>query len=193
MPRIGVRDLFAAELDELTDIINGETPPDYDKPFRISKAINITLTPQLAEANLFADDSQSDYQSNQTAVDLGLNIRDITPEIEAKLFGKKTDSRGGVSTTSRDRPPLFAVMFRSERSDGLFEYRVLYKVRFRVFDETHATKGESITYQTPTINGRSMRRDYDERFDYKLVGTEENEEVVAKWFDEVIEPAANVD
>lgn len=185
--KIGVKDLYAFELDAETDV-SGATAPTYGTPFRIAKAINIGLTPQKAEASLYADDGLDEYISSTTAYDISINTNTLEPAIEAQLLGKKVDSNGGISTTTEDVAPLFAVAFRSLRSDGSYEFRVVYKVRFSAFDESYNTKGENIEFQTPTFTGRASARDYDGRYDFKLIGTAANKTVTDAWFTTVQEP-----
>lgn len=190
MPRIGVSDLHVAILEEDTDVQGGTIT--YAAPVRLAKLINIGLTKTVGEAELYADDSLDEYVAQQTAQEISINPKDISPEQEALLLGKRLDSNGGVVSGSDDNAPYCAVMFRSKKSNGKYQYRVLYKVKFRPYDETYDTQSNSITFQTPTITGRSMARNMDGNFDYKLDETEANQAVVATWFDEPVEPGAAV-
>jgi len=183
MPRIGVSDLHVAEL--LTD---EEGTTTYDEPVRLAKLINIGITKTVAEAELYADDSLDEYSAEMTGQEISINPKDISNEHEALLLGKETDANGGVVDGSNDSAPYFAVMFRSRKSDGTYQYRVLYKVRFRPFDETFDTKSESITFQTPTITGRGMKRASDGFFGYKVDETESNSEALSTFFDTPYEP-----
>lgn len=184
MPRIGVSDLHVAKL--LTDVADGTAT--YEEPVRLAKLINIGITKTIAEAELFADDGLDEYVAEMTAQEISINPKDISIEHEALLLGKEVDGRGGISDSFNDNAPLFAVMFRSRKSDGTYQYRVLYKVRFRPFDETFDTKANNITFQTPTITGRSSMRDSDGRFGYKVDETTSNKAELESFFDEPMEP-----
>src|SRR5699024_2185725 len=101
---------------------------------RLAGLINIGLTKTVAEGELYADDTLDEYIAKQTAQEISINPKDISNEHEALLLGKKLDTNGGVVTGGDDNAPEFAVMFRSKKSDGKYEYRVLYKVKFRPYD-----------------------------------------------------------
>lgn len=188
MPRIGVSDLHVAILDEKTDVEGGVIT--YQAPVRLAKLINIGITKTVGEAELYADDSLDEYVAQQTAQEISINPKDISTEHEALLLGKRLDSNGGIVSGSNDNAPYCAVMFRSKKSDGTYQYRVLYKVKFRPYDETYDTQSNSITFQTPTITGRSMARNTDGNFDYKLDESVDNQAVVSTWFEAPAEPAA---
>lgn len=190
MPRIGVSDLHVAILNEDTDIIGGTIT--YETPVRLAKLINIGITKTVGEAELYADDSLDEYVATQTAQEISINPKDITPEQEALLLGKRLDTNGGIVSGSDDNAPYCAVMFRSKKSDGKYQYRVLYKVKFRPYDETYDTQSNSITFQTPTITGRSMARNTDGNFDYKLDESASNSAVISAFFESPVEPAAVV-
>ena len=184
MARIGVSDLHVAEL--LTDPETGVAT--YDEPVRLAKVINIGITKTVAEGELYADDSLDEYNAEMTAQEISINPKDISNEHEALLLGKELDNNGGVVDGADDAAPFFAVMFRSKKSDGTYQYRVLYKVRFRPYDETFDTKSNNITYQTPTITGRALKRSSDGYFGYKVDETTANATVLADFFDAPMEP-----
>ncbi len=183
MPRIGVSDLHVAEL--LTD---EEGNVSYDAVVKLAKTINIGLTKTVAEAELYADDSLDEYAAEMTAQEISINTKDISNEHEALLLGKELDDNGGVVDGGDDHAPYFAVMFRSRKSDGSYQYRVVYKVRFRPFDETFDTKSGSITFQTPTITGRSLKRNADGRFGYKVDESDTNRAALDGFFKSPYEP-----
>lgn len=186
MPRIGVSDLHVAILQPDTDIDGGTIV--YDAPVRLAKLINIGITKTVGEAELYADDGLDEYVASQTAQEISINPKDISAEHEALLLGKRLDSDGGVVTGSDDNAPYCAVMFRSKKSDGSYQYRVMYKVKFRPFDETFDTQSNNITFQTPTITGRSMARNTDGVFDYKLDSKAANDAITKAWFTTPVEP-----
>ena len=168
MPRIGFKNLYAAVMDEATDVDGGVVT--YQAPFKISNAITGGFTPQTSEASLYSDDSQSDYISNITGYDITLNTRDLTPAVEAKLLGLDVDKNGGISHTSRANAPYVALMFESDMSDGKTEFNVFYKVKFNPIQKDVSTKGENIEFQTPSITGRAIPRIADELIDFVLIG-----------------------
>ena len=82
-------------------------------------------------------------------------MADIPLTIQEMIFGNAIDDNGVLVRTASDRPPYFAVGFKSEKSDGTFRYVWLFKVRAKPATETYATKeGTSVTRQTAKWSGR---------------------------------------
>lgn len=183
--RIGVKDLFAFEVIKTS----AEGVPTYGAPFRIAKAIEVGIQKQVGEAKLYADDALDDYVSEVTGMTLTLNINELTPEIEAKLLGLRVDQLGGVSNGVDNNSPYFAIAFRSKLSNGGYQYRVLYRARFKPTDETFKTKGENVEFQQPTLTCETTIREDLGIFDYALDNsTPERKAVTDKWFEEVQVP-----
>ena len=178
--RIGVDNLWAFPL--LTD---DEKGVKYGEPFRIAKVIEITINPQVQEASLYADDSLAEYYSAVTAYDVSLNIDDLTPETRGKLLGYEPDENGMIIETNEITAPYVAIAFRSKRSDGSYEYRNQYKVRFSPTEDSYQTQGESINFQTPTITGRAVALEHNGSYGAYAISTEENKTLTDAWFTEV--------
>ncbi|MBF0780513.1 MULTISPECIES: major tail protein [unclassified Granulicatella] len=186
--RIGLQDLYAFPITKESE----SGVPTYGTPFRVAKAIEVNLQKNVAEAKMYADDVLDEYVSEVTGMTLTMNINELTPEIEAKLLGLTVDQLGGVSNGMDANAPYFAVVFRSKLSNGGYQYRVLYKVRFKPTDETFKTKGENIEFQQPTITGEATVRQDLGIFDYALDNsTPERKAVTEKWFTEIQVPTSN--
>lgn len=176
--RIGLRDLYAFKITKEADGV-----PTYDAPFRIAKAIEVNLQKEVVEAELYADDALDEYVAQQTAMTITMNMNELTPEVESQLLGLQVDELGGVSNNGEAVAPYFAVAFRSLMSNGKYQYRVLYKVRFKPTDESYKTKGQSIEFQQPTITGKSTVREDLGIFDYALTNEKpEAQAVIDEWF-----------
>ena len=67
--------------------------------------------------------------------------------------------------TASDRPPYFAVGFKSEKSDGAFRYVWLYKVRAKPMTESYKTKeGKPITRQNGSVEWPAIKRTHAGRY-----------------------------
>lgn len=185
MAKIGLRDLFAMPIESET-----AEATTYGEAFRVAKAITLGLTPNVSEAQLYADDGLDESVSSLMGYDLSLNVNNLLPDVESKLLGKKLDAKGGIVTTGDDIAPAFALAWRAQQSDGKFEYRVIYKVKFAPSDENYQTKGDSVEFQTPTITGKVSQR-ADGKIDYKIVEGAENADVIGGWFTAPAEPAVD--
>ena len=194
MPQIGLDNLYFAELDEQTDVV-GSTAPTYKAPFKIAKAIEVTMTPTTVEASLYADDATDEYEAALTGYELTLNVNDLLPNSESKLLGKKKDANGAVLSGTSDEAPYGALMFRQKLSKGVgggYRYRVLYKTRFTPFAENAKTKGESVEYQTPSLSGKALPRIYDGQIMIKIDDNGGKGAITGDWFDTVYEPSTAV-
>ena len=178
MPRIGVKDLHVHELLEET-----ETSASYGEAQRIVDLIEVSITPQVNSAELYADDHLANSISVLSSFDITIGVADLEPEIQAKLLGQEVDEDGGVYTSSKMNPPSFAVSFRAERSDGTYEYRQMFKVKFAPTDETYNTKGDTPEFQTESITGVSMPLMHNGQFNYKIV--DKDDTIGDEWFDTI--------
>ena len=126
---------------------------------------------------------------------LSLGIDDIGAEIASALSGATIDKNGVVISGSDDGGNPVAVAFRARKSNGKYRYYWLYRVKFGIPATNLQTKGDSISFQTPTIEGTIMRRnkvDYNNNHPWKAEVTEGTEGtsqiIVNTWYDSVYEP-----
>ena len=98
------------------------------------------------------------------------------------------------TATSEDGAGSVAVGFRARKADGTFKYFWLYRVKFAVPAMSLATKGDSITFSTPTIEGTILRRNKPDATGAHPWKAEVSEgeagsgAVVSTWYDAVYEP-----
>lgn len=176
MARIGVRDLFVHEiLDETHESIT------YDTSVRIAGLIEVGISPQTDTAELYADDTLHESATALSSYDININVADLTPEQQGKLLGQKVDEDGRVFSSTDLAPPHFGVSFKAERSDGTYEYRQIFKVKFAPSDDNYNTKGESIDFQTAAITGKAQALLHNRLFDVRVLGTAENKVITDEW------------
>lgn len=180
MARIGVKDLYAfpIETDDATGVIYGD-------PFRVAKAISITVNPQIQDASLYADDQLVEFYSAISSYDVSINVDDLTAETKGLLLGYEPDENGMIVESNNVTAPEVAIAFRAKRSDGSYEYRVLYRVRFNPTEDRYETQGQSVNFQTPTITGVSMPLEFNGAFGAYVIGTSTNKTLTETWFEEV--------
>lgn len=166
--RIGLRDVYYAVLTQ--DEVG--TGVAYDSPERIIGAITANINPNSSTETLFADDGPMEVATTLGDIELELVVADIPLPVQATLLGHTYDaSDGTLVKKSEDVPPWVALGFRALKSNGNYRYVWLLKGKFNVPEESHETRGDSIDFQTPTINGSFTRRDYDD--EYQRVGDED--------------------
>ena len=197
MATIGLDMLHYAKITE--DDEGNET---YDTPEKLAKAISADLSVELAEATLYADDGATEIVKEFKSGTLSLGVDDIGAAVASDLTGATIDQNGVVISASEDGGDPVAIGFRAKKSNGKYKYFWLYRVKFGIPATALATKGDSITFSTPTIEGTILRRnklDGLNKHPWKAEVTEGDTSVAAgtitNWYKEVYEPsyAAAVD
>ncbi len=190
MATIGLDRLYYAPITE-----NAGGEETYADPKPLAKAISAELSVELAEAILYADDGASEIVKEFKSGTLSLGIDDLGSEVAADLVGARLDKNKVLISTSEDGGGSVAVGFRARKSDGSFKYFWLYRVKFAVPATSLATKGDSITFSTPTIEGTILRRnkpDATGNHPWKAEVSESeagSSAVVSAWYEAVYEPA----
>jgi len=191
MATIGLDKLFYAPITEDDD--GNET---YGTPAQLAKAMSADLSVELAEATLYADDGAAEVVKEFKSGTLSLGVDDLGSGVASILTGSTIDSNGVVVSTSEDGGSPVAIGFRAKKANGKYKYFWLYRVKFGIPATALATKGDSITFSTPTIEGTILRRnkpDAKERHPWKVEVTEDDTDVTAEtitnWYQSVYEPA----
>jgi len=194
MATIGLDKLYYAKITE--DTSGNET---YGTPIQLAKAMKADLSVELAEATLYADDGPSEVVKEFKSGTLSLGIDDIGKTAAEDLTGAKLDNNGVVISGGEDIGTPVAVGFRAKKANGKFRYFWLYRVVFGIPATNLQTKGDSISFQTPTIEGTVMRRnklDLLGNHPWKAEVTEGDTDVPASvitgWYTEVYEPVFTV-
>ena len=191
MATIGLDKLFYSKI---TEDENGEET--YATPVQLAKAMSAELSVELAEATLYADDGASEIVKEFKSGTLSLGVDDIGASAASDLTGAVIDANGVVISTSEDGGVPVAIGFRAKKSNGKYKYYWLYRVKFGIPATNLATKGDSITFSTPTVEGTIMRRnkvDGKGKHPWKAEVTEGDStvtaETIANWYKEVYEPS----
>ena len=194
MATIGLDKLYYAPITE--DANGNET---YGTPAVLAKAISAELSVELNEAILYADDGAAEVVKEFKSGTLTLGIDDIGAEIASALSGATIDANGVVVSGSDDGGTPVAVAFRARKSNGKYRYYWLYRVKFGIPATNLQTKGDSISFQTPTIEGTILRRnkvDYSGNHPWKAEVTEGadgvDDSVISTWYDAVYEPVGDL-
>lgn len=191
MATIGLDKLYYAKITEDQD--GNET---YATPVQLAKAMTADLSVELAEATLYADDGAAEIVKEFKSGTLSLGVDDLGGAVASDLTGSTIDNNGVVISTAEDGGTPVAVGFRAKKSNGKYRYFWLYRIKFGIPATALATKGDSITFNTPTIEGTIMRRnkvDGKGKHPWKAEVTEGDSGVAAatitNWYKEVYEPS----
>ena len=137
----------------------------YETPFQLGKAVSLNITPNFAEGSLYANDGLAEYDKEFTNADVTLGTSTIPVEAQKPMFGhtvETTGSKKGVTYNQDDQSGYVGFGFISvEKVNGVrsFVAAFLPKVKFTEPSDDYETKGESITYKTPSITGKATADD----------------------------------
>lgn len=190
MATIGLDKLYYAKIQE--DAGGNET---YDTPAPLAKAMTAELSVELAEATLYADDAAAEVVKEFQSGTLSLGIDDISVAVAQDLTGAIIDENKVLVSASEDGGKPVAIGFRAKKANGKYRYFWLYRVKFGIPATNLTTKGESIEFSTPTIEGTVMRRNKPDEKGRHPWKAEVNEDesgiassVISSWYTSVYEP-----
>ena len=158
---VGLKNMVIAPLT-----VDTEETLTYGDLQLVAGAIEATITPDNADPDIqYADDIEFDVLYPDPELTFTTKMADITLAIQEMIFGNNIDDNGVLIRTSTDKPPYFAVGFKSEKSNGKFRFVWLYKVRAKPLTENYATKeGTTINRQTGEVEWTAIKRTHDSRY-----------------------------
>ena len=158
---IGLKNVVIAPLTEDTTETHS-----YGDLQLMAGAIEASITPENADPDIqYADDVEFDVLYPDPELAFKTKMADIPLTIQEMIFGNRIDDNGVLIRSASDKPPYFAVGFKSEKSDGSYRYVWLYKVRAKPVTENYQTKeGTSITRQTGEIEWTAIKRTHDGQY-----------------------------
>lgn len=142
----------------------------YKNGFVAAKAINFTGTPNKNEAVLYADDTAAETDLSVRDWGTSLGVDDLSLKTQADILGhayvQGTEATDGgeaipesIEIGTDDVAPYMGVGFyKRRRKNNIVSFTViwLYKVQHSEPTENAETKGESVNFQTPTIEGKAF-------------------------------------
>lgn len=158
---IGLKNVVIAPLTADT-----ETEHTYGTVQAMAGAIEASVTPDNTDPDImYADDIEFDTLYADPQLTFKLKMADIPLAIQEMLFANVIDDNGVLIRTAQDKPPYFAVGFKSEKSNGKFRFVWLFKVRAKPLTENFATKeGDTATRQNPEVEFTAIKRTHDGRY-----------------------------
>ena len=190
MATIGLDKLYYSKIEE--DSNGNET---YGTPKQLAKAMSADLSVELAEATLYADDGVAEAVKEFKSGTLSLGVDDIGMAAAADLTGATVDGNNVLVSTGEDSAAPVAIGSRARKANGKYRYFWLYRVLFSIPSASLSTKGDSISFSTPTIEGTVYRRtkvDGAGKHPWKVEVTEGDgaaDDIITKWYNEVYEPS----
>jgi phi13 family phage major tail protein len=185
MATVGLKNLYFATLTS-----DGAGGVVYGSPRRIAGAVQVDVNPSISFSTLYGDDAPFAADSSMSEISVTIESCDLTLEDQATLLGHTVDTTTKqLIAKASDSAPYVALMFEAKKHNGATRYVKLLKGKFAPTQETLQTKGESVQYTTPKLEGRFVAREYDGV--WKRTADSDNSEsasVIASWYTSV-EPA----
>ena len=155
MAKIGLNNFRYSVLTEEDGVAS------YNGAKSLGKAIECKVAIEKYEAELYADDSlaESDYTFKKGTITLTIDEDDDT--VFAELLGHEVDSESGeMVRKDTDVAPYVGVgRILTKLVNGVQKYKVefLPKVKFSEPEQEEATKGDSIEFKTPSVEGTVVK------------------------------------
>lgn len=150
MANIGLTNIWYSPLTEAAD-----GSPLYAGAKQLGKAVSCSTSITNNEAKLYGDDALAESDTSFSNGTITLGVTDDDDTVFAELLGH-TITNGAVIKTATDAAPYFGVgRIVTKMVNGAYKYKVefLYKVKFSEPSKDENTKGESIEFSTPSIEG----------------------------------------
>ena len=150
----GLAKPIIAKLDEST------TPPKYTDGFVCGKAMTVEIDPQQAEGSLAGDNSTAEYDSEFTEANITLGTTTLPVEASSTMFGHTVDAekKTVISKASDQSNYVGSGFYANEKVDGKAKVVAvwIYKAKYTEGKTTYKTKGKTIEYQTPSVQGKAV-------------------------------------
>lgn len=136
-----------------------ENTGTYSDFFKCGKAISTTVTPAYNEAQLYGDNQQIENVKEFKNATVALGT-DTLPKAAAKtLFGHTINADNSEIHKTGDSGRYVGYGFIVQTiNGGVKQYQACFlpKVQFSEGEEAYQTKGDNITFATPSLSGVAM-------------------------------------
>lgn len=156
----------------------------YSDGIRFGKAVRIEISPTYEDVSDYGDINDTDEEQECTGADVTLGISEIPQEAENIVFGHTVAGDEARSNVSDRASPIGIGVRTREVISGKVRYLAiwLHKVRLTEEGQDNETKGDSITYATPSVTGRALP---DEDGDWRTKKIFETKEAADVWLDQM--------
>lgn len=163
MPSFDLRGIKVAQYTNTSGTIS------YSNATSAGDAMTANLDLTFAEGRLYAEGKLAEFIREATGGTLSLGVKYIPDAAKKLLFGAVDKSRTisgttvtGLKYSANDDPKYVGVAFYApDMIDGVKKYTCVFvkKARFGPPSMSYVTKGESITFNTPTTTGEFLPDD----------------------------------
>ncbi len=152
MAQYGLTNLWYGILTEGAD-----GTPSYGGAKSFGKAVSAKVEASNNSATLYADDSLAESDSSFQSAKVTLGVADDDMTVFSEILGHKIAEPGGEMVRSADDAApwvgLGRVITKMADNKRVYKGEFLYKVKFSEPSQENETKGESVDFKTPEIEG----------------------------------------
>lgn len=151
MAKIGLNNLWYAKLTEAED-----GTPNYGGAKSFGKAISANVSISNNSATLYADDVLAESDTSFQSGTVTLGVDDDREATFADLLGHEITEEGNVTRNANDTAPwvgLGRIVVKMVGNVRSYKVEILNKVKFSEPSQEDQTKGESVEFSTPEIEG----------------------------------------
>lgn len=156
----------------------------YEAGSVIAKAIKASVNAESNDVKLYADDGVAESDKSFKGGKISLNVDDLTQKVYAELLGHTYTAKTAsdpvtpesVKANANDIAPYVGVGFYGKvvrNNKPAFLAKWLMKTQFAEPTDETETKGETVSFQTPTIEGDVYQLDNGDWKDQAEFPTEE--------------------
>ena len=152
MALIGLNNFWYSKLTEAPD-----GTPTFDGAKSLGKAVSCSVSISNNSAELYADDALAESDTSFQSGTVTLGVDDNREATFADILGHNITPDGEVTYNTNDVAPWVAIariLVKMVNNVTIYKAMILYKVKFAEPSEDENTKGESVDFSTPSINGK---------------------------------------
>ena len=127
----------------------------------IGKAIQADISISTNDVKLYADDGIAESDKSFQSGTITLGVDDLSDEIQTAFLGHAVDDGEIIAKGADDNPYVSIGFYGVKMVKGVKKYRAIWlpKVQFAEPSDTNATKGETLAFATPVLEGTIMLDD----------------------------------
>ena len=151
MAKIGLNNFWYSHLTEAQD-----GTPSYDGAKNLGKAVSCSVSISNNSATLYADDALAESDTSFQSGTVTLGVDDDREATFADLLGHSVTEEGEVISNANDTAPwvgLARIIVKLVNNVRIYKVSILNKVKFSEPSDDDNTKGESVEFSTPSIEG----------------------------------------
>lgn len=172
MAKIGLNNFWYSFLNEALD-----GTPSYNGAKSIGKAISANVSITNNSAKLYADDALAESDTSFQSGTVTLGVDDDREATFAELLGHEVTDEGEIIRNANDISPwvgIARIVVKMVNNVRLYKVEILNKVKFSEPSQSDQTKGESVEFSTPEIEGTIATLANGDWSDTKTFSTKED-------------------